>query len=63
MGYSDIFSPDGLNNTLLFQGFILEMAPSVGTVGRVYVPRTKQVEEPAIAQVHLVGQPAFTSLQ
>lgn len=33
-----ISSPDGLNNTLLSQSCILEMAPSAGTVGNTYIP-------------------------
>lgn len=32
-GLSHAFSPDGLNNTLLSQGSVLETAPSVGMVG------------------------------
>lgn len=31
-------SPDGLNYTLLSQSCILEIAPSAGTVGRIYIP-------------------------
>ena len=33
-------SPDGLNNTLLSQGCTTEMAPSMGTVGQMYIPST-----------------------
>lgn len=33
-------SPDGLNNLMLSQGFVLETVPTVGTVGRTYIPRT-----------------------
>lgn len=39
MGFSHIFSPDGLNNTLLFQGCILETALVMRTVCRMYIPR------------------------
>ena len=35
-GFSHIHSPDGLDNTLLSQGYV----PTVGMVGRVYIPRT-----------------------
>lgn len=35
-GFSHIHSPDVLNNTLLFQGCVLEIAPSVGTVGGIF---------------------------
>ena len=41
-GFSHVFSPDGLNNTLLSQGHVLERAPMVGTVGRTYIPRTRE---------------------
>lgn len=37
--FSHIYCSDGFNNMLLSQGCILEMAPTVGMVGRVYVPR------------------------
>lgn len=40
MGSRHIECPDGLNNTLLSQGYVLEMAPTVGTVGKTYIPRT-----------------------
>ena len=39
-GFSHMFSPDGLNNTLLSQGCVLVTAPTVGTVYRVYIPGT-----------------------
>jgi len=39
MGFSHIQSPDGLNNTFLSQGYILEMAPTMGRVSRTYIPR------------------------
>lgn len=42
MGLSHIHSPDGLYNTLLFQSPVLETAPSIGTVGRGYMPRTRE---------------------
>lgn len=37
LGFSHRFSPDGLNDNLLSQGHVLE---NVGTVGRMYIPRT-----------------------
>ena len=39
-GFSHIFSPDGLNNFTLSQGYIFGKAPTVGMVGRTYIPRT-----------------------
>ena len=41
-GFSHVFSPDGLDSTLLSQGCILETAPTVGTVGRMYIPMTEE---------------------
>ena len=41
IGFSDIFSPDHLN-TLLSQDCVLEEAPPVGTVGKLYIPRTRE---------------------
>ena len=38
-GFSHIYRSDCLNNTLLSQGCILEMAPFVRTVGGTYIPR------------------------
>ena len=35
-GFSHVYHPDGLNNTLLSQGCILETAPTVGTVDRTF---------------------------
>ena len=40
MGFSNIYGPDGLNNTLFSPGCILGMALSLGTVGGMYIPRT-----------------------
>ena len=42
-GFSHIYHPNDLNNTLLSQGCVLETAPSVGTVG--VSPRTLGVGE------------------
>lgn len=43
------FSPDGVNNTLLSQGYVLENAVAVGMVGRIYIARTgKLVKSPQL---------------
>lgn len=39
-GFSCVHSPDGLNSTVLSPGCILEVAPTVGIMGRKYIPRT-----------------------
>lgn len=33
-------SPDGLNNILLSQGYVLGTTPTVGTVGKAHIPGT-----------------------
>jgi len=38
MGFTHVYSAGGLN-TLLSEGCVLEVTPSVGTVGRMYIPR------------------------
>ena len=38
--FSHVHSSDGLNKTLLSQGYVLETAPSVGMVYRTYILRT-----------------------
>ena len=38
--FSHMYCPDGLINTLLSQGCVFEMAPTVGRVGGIYIPRT-----------------------
>lgn len=43
IGFGHIYHPDDLNTTLLSQGYILETAPSVGMMGRTYIPRTEEV--------------------
>ena len=35
-----MYCPGGLNNTLLFRGCVLDKAPTVGMVGRMYMLRT-----------------------
>lgn len=39
-GFSHVYYPDGLNDTLLSQVYVLVMAPTVGRVGSTYIPRT-----------------------
>lgn len=41
-GLSDVFSPNSLITTLLFQGYIFEMSLAIGLVGRRHIPRTGQ---------------------
>lgn len=38
-GFSHIYHPGGLNSTFLSQHCVPEIAPTVGRVGRVYLPR------------------------
>lgn len=40
MEFSLVFSPAGLNNTVLPQGCVLENAPTVGTVGKGNILKT-----------------------
>ena len=40
MGFSHVYTPGGLNNTLLSLGCVLEVAPSKGPVCGTYIPRT-----------------------
>lgn len=40
--FSHIYHPNGLNTTLLSQGYMVGMAPMVETVGRIYIPRTEE---------------------
>ena len=46
MGFSNIYSPYGLNSTLLSQGCIFETAPAVETVGATCISRTGGSKEP-----------------
>lgn len=58
-GFSHKYSPDGLNNTFLSQGCILEMASSLGTMGRTYISKTRvREEDPPNAQAQFEGQEA-----
>ena len=40
MGFSHIHSPNGLSNTSLSQGYVLEVTSTEETVDRMYIPRT-----------------------
>lgn len=51
-GRSHVYTADGLDNTLLFQGYILEVIPGVGTVGGMYILGSGG-EEPMIAWIQL----------
>ena len=42
VGFCHVHNPDGLNNTLLSQGFVLEVIPSKGTMCETYILRTKE---------------------
>lgn len=42
MGFSHVFSPECLNNTLLTQGCVLERYLNVGRVDKTHIPRTGQ---------------------
>ena len=61
-GFSHIFSPDGLSNTLLSQGYMLGRALAMGMVGGMYMPRTgKGVRSFLMVQVQLrVSQRSHT---
>lgn len=61
MGFSYMDHPDGLNKTLFSPGFVLEMAPTVNTVGRMYIPRAGQGEEPLVVLMLLQGHLEVTS--
>lgn len=50
MRFSHVYCPDDINNTFLSQGYILEKAPTVGIVGKAYIPKTGG-EEPPMALV------------
>ena len=41
IGFSHICNPDVLNKTLLSQGCIFEMSPSMRTVGGIYIPNDR----------------------
>ena len=56
-GFSRVCCPDGLSNILLSQGCVLEMTPSVGTVGRTHIPRAEEGVRSLRLLVQLMGQP------
>lgn len=39
IGFHNIFNSDGLNNTLLSQGYMHHMTPSIEIAGMMYIPR------------------------
>ena len=41
-GIRHIFSPDGLNDTLFSQGYVIATAPSVGMGEIMYLPRKRE---------------------
>ena len=41
MGFNHIVSPGNLNNTLFSPVCVLEMAPIVGILGKMYIPRKR----------------------
>ena len=41
-GFSHVYCPDGLNNTLLSQGCVLETVSTMGRVGEMYMPRSRE---------------------
>lgn len=57
-GFSHVYSPDGLNSTLLSQSCILELAPSERSI---HSEDREGGEEPPIAQVQLKSQLPITS--
>lgn len=60
-GFSHIISPDVLNTTLFFQGYILQMAASMRIVGNVFSTVRIEDKEPPVARVQFRGQPVVTS--
>lgn len=66
MGFTHIheYSPDGFNNMSLSEGCVLEVAPSAGTVGGPYIPKTGvRGKEPVIDWVQLEGHLEVISCQ
>ena len=62
MGFSHGHSPDGVNNTLVYEGCILEAAPSIcGWWWNTHSKDRGGGKEPLNAQVQLVGQLVVTS--
>ena len=63
-GFSQEYHPDGLNNTLLSQGCILENGSHCGNGEQnVHSKDRGESEEPQIAPVQFTGQPAVTASQ
>lgn len=61
-GFSYIPHLDGPNNTSLSQGCIFGMAPCLGMVSRIYIPRTGEVVRNPNCHVQFGGQLEVTSL-
>lgn len=49
MGFSHIYQPEGLNNTSLSQGYVLQMAWAMRMMGGSCIPRTRVGEKPPIS--------------
>lgn len=55
---SHIYHPEGLSNTLLSHGCVLETPPTVGMWGRMYILRT----EKGVRSLKLLGSSSCVSL-
>lgn len=64
-GFSHIYRPDDLNNTLLFQGCVLEAASSGGKAGSINALSKEREggEEPPIARLNWLSRPPDDLLQ
>lgn len=64
MGFSHAYHPGGLNRTLLSQGYVIENGShSVNSRQGRHSKNKGGLEDPPIARVHLMGQPAVRSFQ
>ena len=62
MGFSHTYHPDGLDNAMLSQGYILENSFHCGTgQNNVYSKYRGEGEEPLTVWVQLADQPEVTS--
>lgn len=41
-GFSYVYCPDDLNNTFFYQGYVLEIAPAMRIMIRMYIPKSKR---------------------
>ena len=63
-GFSHVCCPDGLNNTWLSEGCVLENSSACGNCGQnVYSKDRGGAEESLITWIQLSGQPAVMSSQ